>query len=409
MEFSHKYYPQKNNDKDTEKDSCAVLLGWNNNSIDMLNSLRKKKISVIIVYSSEKFSKTLGLNNYQNEHVDFISTNLVKYLNEKIKIKKTQVLISSDDTYTVLLAFAKEKLIDNYIYQNLSMQQVQKCVNKVEFYLLCKELKIDSPKTYIINNRECLNNLKAKLTFPGIVKPHYPGAVSKILIPKVLKINNFEELERLGGEIWPTSVPVFFQEFIPGGSDCIFFVGGYFSENELDSTLFVGRKVLEIPVLGGSTTYATLQWNENVFEAAKHIVKSIGYRGLADIEFKFDSRDGKFKIIEVNPRIGRWHSISSNGDFDIISVYFLKMLGVPLANINLHIEGQSWISPHLSLCGFIEKKGIFIGGSSWIIAMKKAQIKVDVNTRDLRKTLHQLRVVLGHVKSIGFKKAIFGS
>ena len=225
----------------------------------------------------------------------------------------------------------------------------------------------------------------------------------------MLKVNNFEELEKLGEKVWETSVSLFFQEFIPGDSDCVFFVGGYFSKHEHDESLFVGRKTLEMPLLGGSTTYAHLQWNEDVLEAAKNTIKSIGYEGLADIEFKYDYRDKKYKIIEVNPRIGRWHTISTCGDIDIISLYFLKLSGAVVPNINLHREGQRWISPYLSFCGFIEKNGLFIGMAKWLFAMYKAEIKVDTNIRSFRYNFNQLRVVLGHMRQIGLKKTMFGS
>jgi len=409
MQFSQKYYPRVNDGKKKGNTTSAILLGWNNNSIDMLNSLQKKNVSVSIIYSKDKFSSKLGNNNYQNEAVNKVSENLVNYLNQEVKPSVTSVVISSDDTYTILLAFAKVRLEDRFIYENLDQSIVTKCANKIEFDILCREQSINSPTTFVIKNKEDLHQIKPKLTFPGIVKPQYPGAVSKKIIPKVLKINDFDELNVLSEKIFPTAVPLFFQELIPGGSDCIFFVGGYFSRNEADNLLFIGRKSLEMPVLGGSTTYATLEWNQIVLNAAKKIVKSIDYQGLADIEFKYDYRDGKYKIIEVNPRIGRWHLISSIDNWDIISAYFFKFSEQSFPNINFHTEGQSWISPHLSLCGFIETKGIFLGAIRWLVALKRSKVKVDINIRDLNKTLHQLRVVLGHIRSIGLRKFLLGS
>lgn len=407
MNFCHKYYPSDNN-ASLAGEHCAVLLGWNNNSNDMLNALQKKNIAVVIIYSLNKFSAELGKNNYQNEEVDRVSESLVNYLNGGVKFAKKLVIISSDDMYTVLLAFSKVDLNERFIYQNHDQDLVTKCANKVEFSLLCQQHSIDSPLTFVITDLQHLTKIKSKLIFPGIVKPQYPGAVPKKIIPKVLKINNIEELEALGKKLWTISIPLFYQELVPGGSENIFFIGGYFSQKENEDLLFIGKKRLEMPVLGGSTTYATLQWNSSVFNAAKKIVEAINYQGLADIEFKYDERDGKYKIIEVNPRIGRWHLISSIKDWDIISAYFFKLSNQHIPSINLHTEGQSWISPHLSLCGFIEKKGILIGLCSWLIALKKSNVIVDLNIRDLSKTLHQIRVVLGHIKAIGLKKTLLG-
>ena len=197
MKFTHNHYPQVKNIKELNENVSAILLGKNSNSLDMLSSLRKKGVAVSIVYADIPFNNEFGKNNYQNDLVNEISIKLICYLNDMSQSNKRQVIISSDDMYTVLLAFAKESLVDDLIYQNLTTELVRKCSNKIEFDILCRKLNIDSPTTFVIDNKENLKKIKEHLIFPGIVKPQYPGAVSKKLIPKVLKINNFEELEAL--------------------------------------------------------------------------------------------------------------------------------------------------------------------------------------------------------------------
>ena len=169
MNFTYKYYAQISNNEKKDSESNVVILGFNNNSIDMLHSLTEKNCSVTIVYSEERFSSKLGINNYQNEDVENISNNLINYLNSNVNKNKKQILISSDDVYTVLLAFAKTDLDESFIYQNVTQEQVLKCSNKVEFNLLCKGIGIDAPLTFVISNAEDLYNIKNELVFPGIV------------------------------------------------------------------------------------------------------------------------------------------------------------------------------------------------------------------------------------------------
>ena len=38
-------------------------------------------------------------------------------------------------------------------------------------------------------------------------------------------------------------------------------------------------------------------------------LRSLNYTGLVEIEFMQDPRDGRFKLIDVNPRIWTWHAL----------------------------------------------------------------------------------------------------
>ena len=33
-------------------------------------------------------------------------------------------------------------------------------------------------------------------------------------------------------------------------------------------------------------------------------MKELGYRGILDIGYRYDARDGRYKVLDVNPRIG---------------------------------------------------------------------------------------------------------
>jgi predicted ATP-grasp superfamily ATP-dependent carboligase len=72
-------------------------------------------------------------------------------------------------------------------------------------------------------------------------------------------------------------------------------------------------------------------------------MKSIGYRGILDIGYRYDSRDGKYKVLDINPRIGSTFRLfkGSNG-LDVARVAYLDLTGqhVPKGWI---IEGRKWL------------------------------------------------------------------
>ena len=44
--------------------------------------------------------------------------------------------------------------------------------------------------------------------------------------------------------------------------------------------------------------------NSTIYEMTTNFMKSIGYKGILDIGYRYDRRDGKYKVLDINPRIG---------------------------------------------------------------------------------------------------------
>jgi D-aspartate ligase len=47
------------------------------------------------------------------------------------------------------------------------------------------------------------------------------------------------------------------------------------------------------------------------------LLSGLGYTGLAEIEFMYDTKDTRFELIEVNPRLWGWHSLSAYAGVDL--------------------------------------------------------------------------------------------
>src|SRR5262249_19495235 len=52
------------------------------------------------------------------------------------------------------------------------------------------------------------------------------------------------------------------------------------------------------------------------------LARALGYRGIAEIEFKRDTRDGRFKLIEMNPRHWDWHQLSEASGVNLSQVAY---------------------------------------------------------------------------------------
>jgi predicted ATP-grasp superfamily ATP-dependent carboligase len=60
-------------------------------------------------------------------------------------------------------------------------------------------------------------------------------------------------------------------------------------------------------------------------------MRAIGYTGILDIGYRYDARDGKYKLLDVNPRLGAAFRlfVADNG-LDVARALYLDMTGHPV-------------------------------------------------------------------------------
>ena len=73
-------------------------------------------------------------------------------------------------------------------------------------------------------------------------------------------------------------------------------------KNDIKSAL-VFSKNRWFPVEGGSSTLNITIDRPDIVETCSKLLKTIGWRGCADIDLIQDPRDGIAKVMEINPRV----------------------------------------------------------------------------------------------------------
>jgi predicted ATP-grasp superfamily ATP-dependent carboligase len=78
-------------------------------------------------------------------------------------------------------------------------------------------------------------------------------------------------------------------------------------------------------------------------------MKAVGYRGILDIGYRFDARDGQYKVLDVNPRIGAtFRLFVGMQGLDVVRALYLDLTGqeVPADTAR---EGRRWLVENLDV------------------------------------------------------------
>ena len=79
---------------------------------------------------------------------------------------------------------------------------------------------------------------------------------------------------------------------------------------------------------------ATLSNNEEAYQIACDVIKSLGLTGSADLDFKYD-RDGHPVLMEINPRIAATMQIFKEGGLNLPYLRIKQLLGEDLPKVEV--------------------------------------------------------------------------
>jgi predicted ATP-grasp superfamily ATP-dependent carboligase len=115
------------------------------------------------------------------------------------------------------------------------------------------------------------------------------------------------------------------QEYIPGDD---WICHGYFNAANNLALTFTGRKLRGYPVEAGSTAVGLSVANDTLARDAERFLGSVRYSGIIDMDWRQDRRDGTFRLIDCNPRIGQnFRMFETAAGIDVVRAQHLDLTG----------------------------------------------------------------------------------
>ncbi len=181
----------------------------------------------------------------------------------------------------------------------------------------------------------------AEVGYPLLVKPSNPLGFKRGFRRPAFVCRSAAELERAYGDAEPHAPMV--QELIPGGDDELYTLGSYLAADGEALALFSGRKLRQWPEGIGTCRVGEAVWVEEVVEQGLRLLRALGFHGVSQVEFKRDRRDGRYKLMEVNPRLWKWHGLAGSCGVDLPRIAYRDLLGERLAPVRMSREGRKWV------------------------------------------------------------------
>ena len=144
------------------------------------------------------------------------------------------------------------------------------------------------------------------------------------------------------------------QECISGGGETRLSFGAICDRGRPVGTIVV-QQLRQYPIdFGRSSTFVQTQDCSQVESAAHRLIRSTKYSGFIEAEYKLDTRTGRYKLLDVNPRLWGWHSIGPLAGVDFPYLQWKCLAGEAVVQCKGRI-GVRWIKMSADLRGMFDQ------------------------------------------------------
>ncbi|MFF3333460.1 ATP-grasp domain-containing protein [Streptomyces sp. NPDC002888] len=245
-------------------------------------------------------------------------------------IGRRTVAVAADDEAAVLLAEYSERLAKWFLLPEVPPTLPRRLASKEGLGRICAEHGVPTPRSRAPADRVALVGLGRDWGYPLVLKNR--EAFTRLRAPIVSHTtvvhDEGELLDLLGSCREPA---VLAQEYIPDDVAEDWITHLYCGAGGVAHAVFTGYKVRSWPPYSGATTRAWSRPNPELARLAGELCRRIGYSGVADLGWRFDRRDGRYKLVDFNPRIGAqfrlfetWHGV------DVVRAMYLDLTGQPI-------------------------------------------------------------------------------
>lgn len=247
------------------------------------------------------------------------------------------LLVSSNETYGEFIAKNQDILKYKFYFNYPSVELQKTLVFKELFYKTYADSVIDLPQT-IYYDCKSDDEISDEIKFPIIVKPSNVILFKHITFKgkkKIYRLNNIDELNEVikcfkDGGYGDTLI---IQEYIPGDDSHLFDAVVYVDKNhktKLVSFAQIGLQEHASKMIGNAAVlingYSEYPGVKEQIGKITEFMENIGYQGFAEFDMKYDERDKKYKVMEINARQGRCSYYITPCGYNLIETLYKDLI-----------------------------------------------------------------------------------
>jgi D-aspartate ligase len=323
----------------------GVVVGGDYQGLGIVRSLGRQGVPVCVIddeHSISRYSRytthTIAVPDLRDERR---AVDSVLDIGQRLNFRGWVLYPTREETVAAFARF-RSLLSPFFRVPTPEWETTQWFWDKRKTYSLANELGIPVPRTWYPHGTADLERIT--IDPPYAVKPAIKEHFFYETKAKAWRANNRIELrqlfQRAAAQVGPDEVMI--QELIPGGGNQQFAYCAFFKEHRAIGSMVVRRSRQHPPEFGRASTFVETIELPILEELSERFLRAINYYGLVEMEYKFDQRDGQYKLLDVNGRTWGYHSIGRSAGVDFPHMLFADQVGDPV-RVQRGRSGVTWI------------------------------------------------------------------
>jgi D-aspartate ligase len=256
------------------------------------------------------------------------------------------VILPCDDESLELVARHRAQLEEwGYLPVEADDDVLLAMLDKERTYELSRAAGVPTPATRTVRTRAEAEDAAVTFDYPCALKPlqsHLFAQAVKSITKKLYVAESPEELLAFFDQAQAMGVEMLVTDIVPGRDEdfCSFY--SYLLPDGTPLFQLTKHKLRQYPIGFGLTCYQETVWEPEVAEVGMAFFKGVGLRGVGNVEFKRDPRDGQWKVIECNHRFTLANEIIRLAGVDVPVIAYRRAAGLPVEPIDSYRMVRMW-------------------------------------------------------------------
>jgi D-aspartate ligase len=207
--------------------------------------------------------------------------------------------------------------------------------------LAATEADVPTPGTVLADSDDAVRD--AGLRPPLVVKAAEGQEYSLVFGQKAVLARDVDEALAAVAQARELGFQMIVQEVVPDSHERVYSLLTYIGRSGEPLVTLVGRKVRQGPLRFGTSAVFEVDYEPRVLELGLRLLRSVGYTGIAHVEFAQDPRDGEFQLLEVNTRLPVWAALASHRRLDLPRRAYEDLSGTEVVPVPTFTDQLTWI------------------------------------------------------------------
>jgi predicted ATP-grasp superfamily ATP-dependent carboligase len=320
-------------------------------------------------------------------------------LDAAARIGRRAVLIPTSDELVLWCAQQAEQLQPHFDFARHDPAMIDRLTGKASMTELAAEYDVPVPLNHLPQSEADLIEAASRFQFPVMLKPSLGSGQNTSANQMMVLVHDLDELVREYRQREDPARPnMMIQEYIPGDDDQVWIFDGYFDQQSVCRAPFTGRKLRQYPIHRGCASMGEQCPADEVARVMENFLSGIGYCGIVDAGLRYDARDGRYKLLDVNPRIGQAFRLFLGADgSDLAQIQYRDLTGQLEGNVPQREFGRWFIEDYELISFFAYRREWTLTTMQWLRSFSGATESAWWSLRDLRPFLFLSRRMLRRV------------